>query len=178
MQTAMLAALAAQERAPEIPEVHDIYACLLGSWTAEVRDYLDDGRVLTNRGEWHFGRVLEGRAVQDVWIVPPREARHAGAPRLGNRYGTSLRVFDPSSGCWRLTWINPAGGAHDELIGERRGGELVHEGRRPDGEAIRWRFTAITADSFHWLGEACRAERDGWRLEAEFLARRRGDPAR
>ena len=23
-------------------------------------------------GEWHFGWVLEGRAIQDVWIVPPR----------------------------------------------------------------------------------------------------------
>jgi len=28
------------------------------------------------RGEWHFGWVLEGRAIQDVILAPPREERH------------------------------------------------------------------------------------------------------
>lgn len=170
--SAFLGALVSAARAPEIPEALDIYAGLIGSWHAEVRDYLEDGRILVQAGEWHFARVLEGRAVQDVWIVPPRAQRAVAMPRLANRYGSSLRVFDPASGRWRLIWVNPAGGAHDELVGERRGGELLHEGERPDGTRIRWRFVALTAEGFHWLGEARGAGDSSWRLEAEFRARR------
>jgi hypothetical protein len=38
-------------------------------------------------GEIHFGWVLEGRAVQDIWIRPKR-------PVPSTMYGTTLRVFD------------------------------------------------------------------------------------
>src|SRR5262245_47305146 len=46
-------------------------------------------------GEVHFGWVLEGRAIQDVWMIPRRRDRRPGAPVMptaGNWYGTTLRV--------------------------------------------------------------------------------------
>ncbi len=53
-------------------------------------------------GEWHFGWALEGRAVQDVWIVPPRgELRRGDAAANVNSYGTTLRVYDPDIDAWR-----------------------------------------------------------------------------
>src|SRR5262245_51034820 len=42
----------------------DLYAPLIGSWSVDVTDYAEDGRVLRGTGEWHFSRVLEGRGVQ------------------------------------------------------------------------------------------------------------------
>ena len=65
-------ALAAAERSPEIPESGDVYGWLIGSWELEVVHYRVDVSARGLRAEAHFGWVLEGRAVQDVWIMPPR----------------------------------------------------------------------------------------------------------
>ena len=63
--------LAATGRSPDVPETEDVYGWLCGSWDLEVLHYrgiLLGARALT--GEVHAARVLEGRAVQDVWIMP------------------------------------------------------------------------------------------------------------
>src|SRR5579859_1551307 len=49
------------------------FSKLIGSWTLTMRRYSFPSRLsepLTLEGEWHFGWVLNGLAVQDVWIVP------------------------------------------------------------------------------------------------------------
>jgi hypothetical protein len=98
--------------------------------------------------------VLEGRAVQDVWIMPRRSDRTANLDKTMNMYGTTLRVWDPSIQAWRITWRNPADDHHEDQIGRRSGNNVVQIGTRPDGTPTRWTFTGITPDSFHWLGEA------------------------
>jgi hypothetical protein len=37
---------------------------------------------------------------------------------------------------------------------------------------MRWSFTKITPDSFHWLGEVSPDNGASWRLQVEVLARR------
>ena len=51
-----------------------LYGWLVGSWDLEVTRFLADGTRRRRSGEWHFGWVLEGRAIQDVWVVPRRGA--------------------------------------------------------------------------------------------------------
>jgi hypothetical protein len=63
-------------------------------------------------------------------------------------------------------------GSRDELIGKRSGSEIVQIGAHSDGTPIRWVFDEITADSFHWIGEALEPDGKTWRLEGEFQARR------
>jgi hypothetical protein len=147
-------------RAPEIPESADVYGWLIGDWELDVRVYAGQAPERPTRAEAHFGRVLEGRAVQDVWILP------------GHMYGTTIRVWDASIQAWRVTWINPPTGQRDELVGRRIGSDLVQIGWHADGTPIRWMFTEITPDSFHWTGEALQPDGRTWRMEAEFLARR------
>ena len=164
-------ALVSAAPAADLGEAGDVYSWLIGSWEAEAFDFRDDGPPLRQRGEWHFAWVLEGRAVQDVWIVPPR-SRRQGTPKPGNRYGSSLRVYDPEQGVWRLTWFNPVTGVENRLVGRRDGDEVVHLGRDDDGRLVRWRFTDVEADRFRWLGESSPDEGRSWKLEAEFLGRR------
>jgi hypothetical protein len=167
-----LAALAAPGRSPEIPESADAYGWLIGSWELDVYDYPADEAVRRSQGEVHFGWVLEGRAVQDVWIMPRRAERSSDSSKTSNRYGTTLRVWNPSIQGWRVTWINPVTGSRDELIGRRSGNDIVHVGTHSDGTPIRWIFTEITADSFHWTGEVLNPDGKTWKLEAEFRAKR------
>lgn len=162
----MMQALAASAPAPEIPEQHDVYGWLVGSWELDVIYYLADVRDRKIQGQVHFGWVLEGRAMQDVWIMK--------ADNVVNTYGTTFRMWDPSIVAWRVTWTNPISGRRDELVGRRQGDDLVQIGTHADGTPIRWIFTDITNDSFRWLGEALQHDGATWKLEAEFHCRRMG----
>ena len=167
------AALSAPARAADIDATDDLYGWLIGSWDMDVLHYRVDLGNVRRRGEIHFGWVLEGRAVQDVWIMPPCREHHAGLTAADTMYGTTLRVWDPALRAWRVTYMNPLTGQHDELIGRRVGNDLVQIGTHADGTPIRWNFTDITRDSFRWTGVALAQDGVTWTLEAEFHARRR-----
>lgn len=187
------AALGAAGRAVEIPESADVYGWLVGGWTLDILHYRGiDLSASGLKGEVHFGWVLEGRAVQDVWIMPPRGQRRAdgvgaaanavgaasavSASDVGSAandmYGMTLRVWTPSIQAWRITWVNPVSGHREEQIGRRSGPDIVQLGTRADGTLTRWRYTEITPDSFHWLGEALNSDGETWRLEGEFRGTR------
>jgi hypothetical protein len=153
-----------------------LYGFLVGSWETTVVAHGEDGTTHTNRGEIHAGWVLEGRALQDVWMLPRRSERTPDAlpqlPVTGNWYGTTLRVYDPGIDAWHIFWHNPATQLYTRQIGRARGADIVQEGRHESGVLMRWSFTEIKAGSFHWLGEVSADDGGNWRLQVEVLARR------
>jgi hypothetical protein len=160
-------------RSPEIPASADVYGWLVGSWELDVLHYRAiDVAALCLKGEARFGWVLEGRAIQDVWIMPRRSERTADTDKVNNMYGTTLRVWDPSIQAWRITWINPVRGHREEQIGRWNGKDIVQLGARSDGTATRWMYTEITPNSFHWTGESLGPDGKTWLLEGEFRAKR------
>ena len=166
-------ALAASARSSEIPEADDAYGWLVGSWELDVKHYWAvDVSAQRIKGEVHASWILEGRAVQDVWIMPRIGERSASLDKRLNMFGTTLRVWDSSIRAWRITWSNPAGEHFEHQIGRWSGNQVVQIGTRPDGTPTRWRFTEITSESFHWLGEALAPDGVTWNLEGEFLASR------
>jgi hypothetical protein len=164
--------LVASNRSSEIPKAMDLYGWLVGGWDLEVVGYDDDDNVIQSTGEAHVGWVLEGRAVQDVFINPRRSDRGPGSPSFANWYGTTLRIYDPSIHAWRVNWFNPHDGVRAELIGRRRGKDIVQEGKFPDGTNIRWTFTDITENSYYWRGERLEPDRT-WHLQVEFRGTRK-----
>ena len=165
--------LAAPGRSSEIPESADAYGWLIGGWELDVRRYRSiDVAARRLGGEAHFEWVLEGRAVQDVWIMPRPADRPKGNEKDFNMYGTTLRAWDGSIQGWRITWNNPAENHREHQIGRWSGKDVVQIGARADGTPTRWSFTEITVDSFHWLGEALDTDGKTWKLEGEFLAKR------
>jgi hypothetical protein len=167
-------ALVSSAPSSELGDAATVYDWLIGSWHVEIRHFGPAGEpTLDLVGEWHFAWVLEGRAVQDVLIAPTRTSRAANTSREGNRYGSTLRVYNRQTKHWDLTWNNPATGNREELHGRKIGADIVQEGTRTSGQRIRWVFTEIKADSCLWYGEAM--QDDGrWRREAEFRMRRKG----
>ncbi len=152
---------------PSIPETRDIFKPFLGSWALIVRWFDDRGDLARQEdGEWHFARVLEGRGIQDVWIVPPRGQRGTD----DYEYGTSLRFHDPSVNAWRSTWIGPMRGAVVTFLARKVDDRVVLETTPDMPVAHRWTFQPITADEFRWSNE----ERDetGWRTVQTFEATR------
>ena len=78
-----------------------LYAWLVGSWDIEVTTFMENGTTHEGRGEIYAGWVLQGRAIQDVWMIPRLKERKPGVtplPGSGNWYGTTLRNLRPQSG--------------------------------------------------------------------------------
>ena len=169
----LMGVLTAGGRSAEIPESADCYGWLAGSWQLEVRNYWGDVRTLGLKAEAHFGWVLEGRAVQDVWILPVRDPRTGEIDRSRQTQGTTLRVWDAALQAWRVTWISPLTGARVELVGRWSGKDVVQVGTFANGTPIRWIFSEITPDRFRWTGETLQADGHTWKIEGEFLAKRR-----
>ena len=140
-----------------------LFGRFVGSWELEWRG---SGSARA-RGELHFGWVLGGRAVQDVWIVPGR-----GQPGEG-RHGSTIRFFDPTIDAWRSTWIEPINARVRRFIGRSVGPDIVLLSDEEDPQ-LRWSFTEITPDSFTWRGETSLDGGGSWTFDEEMLARRVG----
>jgi hypothetical protein len=164
--------LAPTSGAPDINQEDDLFGFLVGSWELDVVAYPDDGGATHSNGEAHCARVLDGRAIQDVFINPERSDRAPDSPKFANWYGTTFRYFDPTIRAWHVFWFNPDDGVRAELIASRRGNEIVQEGHFPDGTPIRWTYSDITPDSCLWRGERLEPDGNTWRLQVEFRARR------
>jgi len=159
-------ALHAHGPATELGDKLQLYGWLIGDWQMDAHRPLPDGTTAKGRGEIHFGWVMGGRAIQDVWYV----GGPAGKPSL---YGTTLRVFDPGIDAWHIIWIDPLGQNHLTQTGRAAGKDIVQLGKDGAGSETRWRFTEITDASFHWIGEQRRHGSEEWQLVVEFFARRK-----
>ena len=164
--------------APERADKLALYGQFVGDWDADIVTYTPDGHRHEGQGEIHFGWILQGRAIQDVWMIPRLKDRKADSPPMpvaGNWYGTTIRVYDPTIDAWRIYWIDPATNAYFEQIGRQQGSDIVQEGSVPspnDSVRSRWSFTEITPRSFHWKGEISADKGVTWKLLVEVFARR------
>ena len=121
-----------------------LYGQFIGSWDTDIVTHEPNGVEHRGNGEIHFGWVLEGRAIQDVWMIPRRAERRPDMPALpvaGNWYGTTLRVYDPGIDAWHILWTDPANQIYTQQIGRARGVDIVQEGKLPTGAILRWSFT-------------------------------------
>lgn len=154
-------ALKAAGPAPDCAGKMGLYGWLIGDWTFDAVVHKDDGTQHTGQGEVHFGWVLEGRAIQDVWMLP------------GVFHGTTLRVYDPGIDAWHILWNDPLKQLYTRQIGRAEGGDIVQLGKTEAGASLRWTFTDIAPNAFRWLGEYSGDDGATWRLQAEFNVRRR-----
>src|SRR5690349_1104743 len=104
------------------------YGRVIGQWRGELHNHMFGSPARTSSIEVSFGWVLEGRAVQDVWITPARGERSPPASDNFNWYGCTMRVFDATRESWRVLWTDPASQRRIELEGRRVGDDIVQLG--------------------------------------------------
>jgi hypothetical protein len=156
--------LFADEPAPKYKDQLMLFGQFVGDWEFDGVAYDADGKRSTDKGEIHFGWVLQGRAIQDLWIE--REVSD-NRPKV---YGSTMRFYDPTIDAWRITWTEPNFGVVTSLIVRKIGEEIVLEGNDRSGKSIHWIFSQIKPNSFHWRGE--RMVGDKWQIYEELSARR------
>jgi hypothetical protein len=171
MTNAMLDALHAPGPNPALAAKLDLYGRFVGSWDLDI-DYYPPGFPERHApAEWHFNWVLDGFAVQDVWIFPARRLR-TGPAEPGWGYGSTFRMYDPMLDAWHIRYFGPTRPYEIRQIGRAVGPDIVQIGEDPNGIQRRWRFTEITPQSFRWIGDVSWDKGAHWTLEMEMRARR------
>ena len=159
---------------PERASKLALYSWIVGGWEMDVTTIAEDGTRHRGHGEIHAGWVLQGRAIQDVWMIPrlaERTPTMAPLPGAGNWYGTTLRIYDPNLDGWRILWNDPATNFFSQQIGRADGADIVQSGPDPRGGSMRWIFSDIEPSAFHWRAERAADDRT-WRQEVDIRARR------
>lgn len=159
--------------AAERAEAMALYGRFVGAWDGTLSYEDERGRRRETSAEVHFGWVLNGKAVQDVWIAPARsDPDDAASDRM---YGTTIRVYDPRTDQWRIEWLDPGPGEFNSMTGKAIGGDIVQE--YTDGDVThQWVFSDITDNSFRWTSRHSHDKGTTWQVRTEYRLHRRADP--
>lgn len=170
----MFEALSANGPDPDRASGMMLYGQFVGDWIGECIIY-DSGQIKhKTQMEVHFDWILEGRAIQDVWIAPPLDDRKKSTFLTKiNFYGTTIRMYDPKEDIWRILWVNPINQDINRMVGKKEGSNIVQEYRIGDNIIGQWIYSDIKKDSFHWIAQESTDGGKTWELEQEFLLNRR-----
>jgi hypothetical protein len=166
----MVAALKATGPHPSLGDHARVLGRLVGTWNVEYTDFSKDGKTTHRSGELLIGWVMDGRALEDVWIVNPSAARKE------REIYAEVRYFDAKSGTWRAVFVDP----QDAAIATFKGGavgddQIVFESQDlVPNESRRWSFNDIRPDSLVYREEASSDGGKTWRLESQYRMKRRG----
>ena len=130
------------------------YGQFEGRWTCapEYMDSEGNWQILDARPQWVWHYVLDGAAVQDVWL-PDSEKSPPGAAK-----GTNLRVYDTENDEWDMVWTTETSGRFQHFTAKMIEGEIVMRGDIPAGQRpahrARITFHNISHEHFDWKYEA------------------------
>jgi len=164
---AMIKVLGSANPNPALGDEAQTFDRLVGTWDAEFSFQRHDGTIYHKKGELHFGWVMDGIAIQDLWIGYPSEGQSE------RNIGTTFRFFDTKQKLWRIVFINPRFNYMVFAQGKREGDRIVFHGGDTDGLPLRWTFSEITSDSFHWQGEKSDDGGKTWKIEEDHHMKRR-----
>jgi hypothetical protein len=152
---------------PDLKEKLMLFGQFVGDWDILKARYTKaDGTEVKMKGEVHFGWILGGKAIQDVWM----------GSREGSKkvvlFGTTIRFYDPKIDAWRSTWLSPIKGLVQAFIGRKINDEIVLESRTTEGYPEKWIFSEITPQSFRWHSEETHDDGKTWLLTEEMQIRK------
>lgn len=154
------------EKINKIPEEYDWFAPLIGDWNF---DYYD-GNEQTNRkikGEWIFRKILNGTAIEDLFICPSRETMYTN-PQPDGEYGVAIRVFNNTTKCYDMVYTceKYMRNLHFNKEGEKLVGTVL------DNVNEKWVFSEITKDTFHWQNVTV-LESGEWQINSNVYGKRK-----
>ena len=116
-----------------------LFGQFVGDWDIVEARYLQvDGTWVKMKGEVHFGWILGGTAIQDVWM-----GCREGSQKVV-LFGTTVRFYDAKIDAWRSTWLSPLKGLVQTFIARKVNDEIVLEFQNTNAYPEKWIFSEIT----------------------------------
>jgi hypothetical protein len=140
-----------------------LFGQFVGDWDiVEARYMQTDGNWVKMKGEVHFGWILGGTAIQDVWMGCRENSQKMVL------FGTTIRFYDPKIDAWRSTWLSPLKGLVQIFIARKVKDEIVLELQTTEVYPEKWIFSGITPQSFRWHSEETHDKGKTWLLTEEM----------
>ncbi len=144
---------------------------LVGNWDIIVEMIGEDGNVAQSfDAEWNWFYIMNGLAIQDVFILPKR----AENIEPSNYFiGTGIRIYDENSKTWQTSWIDTSTKRIElrEAISTDQDIVIIHH--TSDGDKLRYTYYDINDESFKWKQESA-DEGGSWKVTQTVVAKRRG----
>ena len=166
---AMITALRATGPHPSLGDHASVLDRLVGAWDVEYMDISKSGKAVHRSGELLVGWILDGRAMEDLWIVYP-----SGADKDREVYA-DVRYFDPKSGTWPAIFFDPQAASAATFTGGAVGDDRIVLDSRDlvAGQTRRWSFNDIRDDSLVFRDDASADGGKTWTLKSEYHMKRR-----
>jgi hypothetical protein len=146
-----------------------LFGQFVGDWDIAEARYLQGDRTWVEmKGEVHFGWILGGTAIQDVWM-----GCREGSQKMV-LFGTTVRFYDAKIDAWRSTWLSPLKRLVQTFIARKVRDEIVLELQNTNAYPEKWIFSEITSKSFRWHSEETHDKGKTWLLTEEMRIRRTG----
>lgn len=136
-----LTLLLSNERNSDIPEEDDFFGKLIGDWKFDMLANPNTEQEHHVNGEWVFRRVLDGMAVQDIFLCPAR-----GERPNGGEYGSTIRYYNKKTHTWNISYSCNEGTVHLEAKKENNKIVLTEINEK----RLKWTFSDITETTFTW----------------------------
>jgi hypothetical protein len=133
-------------------------------------DISKSGKTIYRTGQLLVGWVMDGRAIEDLWIVNPSDSSK------DREVYADVRYFDPKSGTWPAVFIDPQIASIATFTGGAAGDDrIVLESQDlVPGQIRRWSFNDIRPDSLVFRDDASSDGGKTWALKSEYHMKRRG----
>lgn len=164
-QQPTIKALIAEGPGPKFKDKLMLFGQFVGDWKIQTQLFDFKGNM-THHGDGyvHFGWILYGTAIQDVW---------RGASDHPKNFGTTVRFYDPKIDAWQCTWIDPPNQIVQRLVARKVSDTIILETTTVEGGyPERWIFSEITPESFRWHSEESHDGGKTWILTEDAHAQR------
>ena len=166
-----LAALHSQQVNGKLKKENNLFGQFVGEWEFDWYGYEPDMETQHEKGEWIFSWILEGRAIQDVWIIPERKRRNIeGVPN--GEYGTTIRFYNEKLDEWNVVWVGPLRNRLNTFRAKRIGDEIVLEESNNTNNKMKWIFSEISYSSFKWRSIISNDDGNTWKLVQKMDVKR------
>ena len=161
-------ALVCQSKSIQIPDEQNLFGQFVGEWDFEWVDNLGTSKERHIPGEWIFSWVLEGTAIQDVFICPSRNEK-LKKTYPDAEYGTTIRIFNPINQAWDIFY--GCSGEATRLEARKENDTIVLT--EITSKKMKWVFSHITEDSFRWSRVHWDDDSAAWKTAVNLYATRR-----
>ena len=142
-----------------IPANRDTFGKFIGTWSLQLTISDPSGSSLKYSGEWHFFRILQGRAIQDIWIIPSLMPKDNDEY---HEYGTTIRTYNPKTEKWKAVWVGPIQNQLFMFDVEDNDEEIILTETKSPNLEMKWTFYNISENAFQWKSEVKVKGSDSW----------------
>ena len=163
--------LQASAKNDNAPKAIEDWGQLVGNWNIVFESVDQSGNVQQSfEGEWNWFYILNGYAIQDVFILPPR-SKATNPDTLF--YGVGIRIYDETLNKWESVWVDTSNKKLEFREASSKDGEIVLFQTNAKGEKLKITYFEITEQSFEWKQEVFDTTKENWIVTQLIHAKKR-----